>query len=332
MFQVILFFFSFCLNLYLVCCFLFDADLRQLRNYPIFLLNFTDLLATGPGFFSLLVSQQFIQPHTDFNFDGQDTFVSWISHIRDFFRPHVYSLIVSNVSWFWYICLPELLTQRLNEYSNGPCTLLIAYERYVMVCKPHQKDQILTEKRRYKMYATVTLTIIFMLFLDAFIRYTSYDFHCSSGFIFDQFDQSRTISSTVTCLIFSILPTVFSTLFYYRAATALIKRKKKIGRNLNLIVCFAMICSVSLLTLSVRYTFNVYLIFVAKKELPRKIYQYPFVRNLHLRFILNNFSGFAAVFNPFLILLGQTDYREPFFKHKKKMIQKFNFLKMQNYM
>ena len=314
--QIVVIAAALCVNLYLVASFLFDSDLRELKNYPIFFVSLTDFLVTGPGFASLVCSQHFIQPHFGF-LDGFNN-VSWLNDIRSIVRPFISRHIVANFSWFWYICVPELLTQRLNEYSNGPCAVLLAYQRYIMVCKPHEKDFILTKKFRQRSCFALTFIILTMMTIDGFIRYLTYDFNCSAGFKIHlatfSVNKTRLISSTISTALFSIIPAIFCICCYYKTASILFKRKKKVGRNLNLIMCFAMICGIWLFTLFVRYGFYLYTFFIKEYTLPRKLHQYPIARNMQLKFLLNNFSGFSSVCNPFLILLGQRDYREPFFK------------------
>ena len=320
------------MNTYLVSCFIFNADLRQLNNYPIFLINFTDLLVTGPGFLLLLASQQFIQLHNHLDLKNGGILQNWMAHLRFLVRPHVYSTIVENLSWFWYICLPELLVERLSVYSNGLCSAVLAYERYVMVCKPYEKDQILTEKRRYKTYAVLSLTILFSLLLDGLIRYRTYDFSCSFGFmLIDDVVISRIVSSSVITCLFSIIPTSICIFYYFHTAIALAARKRKVGRNQNLILCFAAICLISTLTFSFGTAFRIYYSLVLKYQLQQKFYKYPVLRNMHLRFLNSNFSGFSAVTNPYLILLSQTDYREPFIKRKKKILKKLGFHNNENW-
>ena len=162
------FFISFCVNLYMVCCFLFNSDIRELKNYPIFLVNLIDLVVTGPGFFSLFFSQQFLQLHFLSFYSDQEYLVTWLNGIRAFVQGYAYNFFVPNFNWFWYICLPELLTQRLNEYSNCLCALTLAYERYIMICKPHDKDLILTDKRRYLTYVILTTVIVAMMLIGIF--------------------------------------------------------------------------------------------------------------------------------------------------------------------
>ena len=152
----------------MVCCFLFNSDIRELKNYPIFLVNLIDLVVTGPGFLSLFLSQQILQLHVLSYYSGQEYLVTWLNGIRAFVQSYAFNFFVLKINWFWYICLPELLTQRLNEYSNCLCALTLAYERYILICKPHDKDIILTDKRRHLTYVVLTTVIVAMMIIGIF--------------------------------------------------------------------------------------------------------------------------------------------------------------------
>ena len=321
---------SFWINLYLVCCFLFNADIRCVKNYPIFLINLIDLLVTGPGFFSLVFSHQFIRNFKsldDLDYMDQHFILTLSSKLRDLVRPYARSLIVEKISWFWYICFPELVTQRLNEYSSCICALVLAYERYILICKPLEKDVILTYKRRFLTNLAVTSLILALITGDGSLRYLNYDHSCSHGFVFvgnREFElQSRLISSILTAVLFSLAPAVVCMFYYYQAAKILVNRKKKVGRNLNLIICFSGVCFIWVLTFLAKNGFFVYNFLLTAYVPLRKFYKYPLVRNYTLRFLFSNFSGFSSVVNPYLILLGQTDYRKPFLKRKQKILKKF---------
>ena len=203
--QVLAFSISFCVNLYLVCCFLFSADLRELKNYPIFLVNVIDLVVTGPGFMSLVFSDQFIRLHSSQISYDESYLVIWAQRSRDLVRPYARSLIVENFSWFWYICLPELITQRLNEYSNCLCALTIAYERYVMICKPYDKDVILSDTKRRRTYAALTSIICGMIIVDGVIRYLSYDFECGFGFLLSKNYKYESTNRSLTSAAYAFL-------------------------------------------------------------------------------------------------------------------------------
>ena len=161
---------------------------------------------------------------------------------------------------------------------------------------------------------------------DGSMRYVSYDFECSLGFTFHtndhNLDRSRFISSTLTSTLFSIIPAVFCIYYYYQSVSVLLTRKKKVGRNLNLIFCFATICFIWCITFFLRYAFFLYLFVFSLKVPLRREYQYPLLRSLYMRFILNNSSSISSVLNPFLFILAQTDYRKPFLKRKEKLLKK----------
>ena len=154
----------------------------------------------------------------------------------------------------------------------------------------------------------------------------SSDFECSLGFnLFKNDDTttlSRIVSSTATSILFSLIPAVLCVYYYYQSVQVLFSCKKKVGRNLNLIFCFATICVIWWLIYLARYAFVGYSLVVSLKAPLRKVYQYPVARNLYMDFILSNFSSFSSLFNPFLILLAQTDYRKPFLKRKEKLLKK----------
>ena len=64
-----------------------------------------------------------------------------------------------HVNWFWVSCFPGILYGRLSIYGVGLCHLLASYERYILICRPTEKDTVLSNRNRVKMYAIVTTTI-----------------------------------------------------------------------------------------------------------------------------------------------------------------------------
>ena len=45
---------------------------------------------------------------------------------------------------------------------------MLAYERYIMTCKPYDKDIILTDRRRYSTYAVLTTVIVAIMIIGIF--------------------------------------------------------------------------------------------------------------------------------------------------------------------
>ena len=285
-----------------------------------------DLFVTGPGFFLLFFCETFVRYDSliDQRYIGPNYFLRWLHELRSSVIPQIH-LFVHNSSWFIFNCLSEILTQRLNEYSGGICAVILAYERYVMVCNPLDKDSKLTDARRKLVYFLATFGILVTTVGEGIVRYLTYDFRCYSGFTFfkgDHFEhESRIISGTVTAVLFSLLPALFCLYYYFNASKALFGRDRKIGRNINLIVCFSAICIIWLLTLAMRYLAVLYQLIVLNYALRLEQYKYPILKNENIKYLLFNLSGISSAFNPFLILLAQTDHRKPFFKLWKRVRQ-----------
>ena len=52
------------LSFYFVLCFIFSEELRELQNYPVFLLSLIDFVVTGPGISLEILMNQFIDYHS----------------------------------------------------------------------------------------------------------------------------------------------------------------------------------------------------------------------------------------------------------------------------
>ena len=172
-------------NLYLMCCFLLVSDLRELEKVPLFLTATIDFLATGPGFCGHFFAYEFVRldkfgviPVTYGNW-----FVEMYELLRKYLSNHIRSFITQNFNWFVYACLPELFLQRLNEYGSGICSLLLAFDRYVNICRPTDAKVILARDKRQKWYFISTIVIICSFVCDAVIRYATHDWNCHWGFI-----------------------------------------------------------------------------------------------------------------------------------------------------
>ena len=170
------------LNLYLTCCFLMSPDLRELKNYPIFLLSLTDFIVTGPGYSWKYISKQFIVYHPS-------NFSPFFSHGPEFLnnlRTNLQSIlqrpITENIDPFWFSCLPNLAMIRMNEYAYGICSLLLAYERYVCVCKATEKSTLHSSQRRKKIYVFATMIIVCTTIADAIHSYIKQKWNCTYAF------------------------------------------------------------------------------------------------------------------------------------------------------
>ena len=170
------------LNLYLTCCFLTSSDLRELKNYPIFLLSLTDFIVTGPGYIWKYISEQFIVYHpsnvSPFFSHGPE----FLNNLRTNLQSILQRPITENIDPFWFSCLPNLAMIRMNEYAYGICSLLIAYERYVCVCKVAEKSALLSTQKRKKIYFISTLIILCTTISDGIHSYIKHKWYCTYAF------------------------------------------------------------------------------------------------------------------------------------------------------
>ncbi len=62
-------------------------------------------------------------------------------------------------SIFWVFPGPRILAEVLPHYTQCVLMLLIAIERYIIVCHPIRTDVFLSRKRRITMYAFATISL-----------------------------------------------------------------------------------------------------------------------------------------------------------------------------
>ena len=119
------------LSAYLFLVFIFSSELRSQQNFPIFLTNFVDLVAVGPGLLGNFLVTQTIQQHDPHRQEAFTDNSFWrYTQLRNKVRKILWEQIVYKVNFFWWRCLPLFLKMRVNEYGLGICALIIAYERY----------------------------------------------------------------------------------------------------------------------------------------------------------------------------------------------------------
>ena len=310
-----------CINFYLVNSFLFFAEIRELENYPIFLLSLIDFLATGLGYMFEFISHEFIAFHSstawvNFESHGFQFYNEMRFQLRMFVKRHI---TVSKINPFWFYCLPHLMLFRLNEYGHGLCSLLVAYERFVLVCKPTEKWSLLSRQKRKISYTIVTIFILAAVSAEIIYHYFERHLNCVTLLVNFEKPFLGSVFSLVSNFIFSFMPALFCSYCYFSTAKVLLKRRRKIGRNLNLVLCFTAICAVWMVTFSISACLNVYHIIVLLLISSfTEIYKYPLFKNAEHFQMFYMLVGVTSIFNPFLILISNKDYRQPFFKFRDK--------------
>ena len=307
------------LNFYLVCSYIFSFDVRDAVTYPIFLLTMIDFLTTGPGYIFCYLAHEFILYHPS-NFPE-----AYISHgiasyekLRHKVQLLIQQPIVQNIHPFWFGCVPHLFITRLNEYGNGLCALLIAYERYILICKPTKKSTLLSKRRQRFRYVLVTATILLLFGAESFYHYFYRHFTCY--YLIQSLENAHFghLLNIMSNLGFSLLPALICCHCYFCIAKVLICRRKKIGRNLNLILCFATTCAVWVVSLIVKiFPLIYYLVRSLATTDPSMMHDFPLQLNMENLQMVTLLSGLTSLFDPVLIIVSQKDYRKPFYNFWK---------------
>ena len=310
------------LNVYLTGCFLLDSEIRGLDHYPIFLLTTIDVIVTGPGYLWNFITYEFVSFHPSdlpgFVSNGIPLYDKLRSKIRLAFRTP----ITENVDPFWFSCLPNLALTRVNEYGFGLCSLLLAYERFILICKPTEKSTLLSSTRKKKMYAAISSMIVVPILIDGIHSYIRQKWHCFLALSLNGQVIMNTSVQYGIPLLLAGLPLLLCFRFYRRIAQVLFARQKKVGRNMNLLLCFAAICLVWTLSLTAKTGMAVsafYRAFMLKSaaELLNAPFYYTYGQADSVRLLFS----MTSLVDPFLLLICQKDYRKPF-TEKTEMLKK----------
>ena len=238
------------MNCYLLLALSTTKDLRKLNFYPILLQAFCDLLGSGVaglvhyiGVANLMNSdlRQNTKLFQVFVSDGLTSFVKEVN--RKAWQEEKYRILD-----FWINCVPQYLLVRFTEYSTGPITLVLAFERFLMVVKPFSYKSVINRRKRSIMYIILTSTILSITVLDLVSRYFSYTAYsdCSYGFLGRK--CSRLYFMFSTSFVFFIIPGTVSLILYAITFYKLLRKKTNVGRNRVLTIALFFSC-VSWITL-----------------------------------------------------------------------------------
>ena len=247
-----------------------------------------------------------------------------------FFRRNLHEKIepyIQNMNPFWYSCFPNLLIQRLNEYGSGFCCLILAYERYILVCKPSEKELFLSSSKRKLKYSLVTIATIVLFTGDAASRYVTRDYMCNAAppFYGRVNFLIRGITSGFLTFVFLLLPTSISVCYYYYVIKQLLelKQSKKVGRNQNLAIVFGLSSLTWILGVTTKLLYQLYYFFVITRVPLYDVYKYPMMHSFQLQ--LFSFSAsFASILSPLMLIIVLKSYRKPVEKSMENLRIKLN--------
>ena len=276
------------------------------------MLSLIDLLVTGPGFLWQFLGRSFIILRDNKSEQLFTYGLSVYSKFRLFLQALLGDFVAENMSPFWYRCVPSLFMIRLFEYGFGICSVVIAYERYILVVKAAEKDSILTSRKRKLIYSITTLIILGSFAADVIYAKTMNYIYCWFGYRVNTSSHMIRIPNLCITFVYAVIPALCCVYFYKEIATILLARKHKVGRNLNLVLCFATICGLWILCLIIKTIVILYdwVVVTTVNSVDQR--KYPFVLNNSSSHLVRQVGSLTSLFDPFLILVSQKDYRKPF--------------------
>ena len=161
-FQFLLFIFCIAANVVILAGIYWKKTLHRLTFYPVVLQSICDLVAVGifgiyPWAESLFKIPFLLQEDFDYENDGimEKLQKRWSRIIR---------------SYPGLNCFLFAASEHMNEYGTGPCMLVIAIERYFIVC--HARDTKRGRFRNFMIALNCLLTCVVMLSTGAFTYFT----------------------------------------------------------------------------------------------------------------------------------------------------------------
>ena len=247
------------------------------------------------------------------------------SNLRLNIKLELGSRITNFIDPFWYHCLPLLLLQRLNEYGTGIVTSVLAYERYVLICKPSEKSLLLSTKRRFICYISVTATVLVFFISDASVRfiYGGAPRLCADApvFGFNNNPELRLVLNVLSIAIFCLVPGGIQVILYWRALQQLLTSKaKKLGRNMNLSLAFVFGSLTTIIFSFSKIFCDIYNYDMANKS-KYELYRHPIMANSFNSTMVNSLLCVTSVVSPFLLLVVHKSYREPFQNVQRKLTE-----------
>ena len=218
----------------------YQKELRSIKFYPVGLQAFFDILIGYNVFdhsLGMLLMRYSINEENEWvnRYDGKvANFLRSFQYKKaDFLYEHVYR--ANEILGFIYT--------DVNLITTGYCVLVIAIERYIMVCHPFRAKQIITKTSR-----VITCIILTLFLLGYVIRsfYCSYilnmwssswyhkmDFAC-----FDEYRSEELFES----LFFFVAPAILTTILYTFVAVRLRKTRANRDRTRDITIAFLTSC------------------------------------------------------------------------------------------
>ena len=125
--------------------------------------------------------------------------------------------------------------------------------------------------------------------------------------------------SLLSSAVFSYVPAIISTVLYCKVSYVLAQRKKKMGRNVNLVMAFCFTCFIWIVSLMVKLSQDLFELYAELKLPPWERYRFPVENNIFASSILSFSPCFTSIFSLFILFVVQKNYRKPIADFFKKI-------------
>ena len=278
-------------------------ELRKWQFFPVGLQAFIDIISSGiPAFLISLAQIEYTKPYTD----GPSNFLySWL--LRD----------TPLRNWGW--CVAEYLRLNFNELGSSLCILVIACERFILVCLPFRAQEILTTRSRMKGYSTVIgllLAYTAFHFLNFHFEWVNSNIHLLTCHA-DRYNPARTFPKMSlvysTIIVMFVGPAAVSLALYIAISVALLRKKRNTSKNVSLTIAF-FLSMIAWLLLAIPYFAAAVMSIKIRNGTPDLLGNTSLAKLVIVRFLQaghgDSFLSIYSVLNPAILLVICRPIRE----------------------
>ena len=151
-----------------------------------------------------------------------------------------------------------------------------------------------------------------MFFIFSEYKYDPIQFSCSDApFTYGKTGWIVFAVNQAFMIVYSVVPAIISLYYYWQISTALFSRKKKVGRNLNLITAFGFSSAVWIFTLIVRAIYSFYSISVFMLVPFSSQFKHVSLTAKFQNRILSSLPVLTSILSPAILIIVLQNYRKP---------------------
>ena len=211
-----------------------ENQLRKIELYPIAIQAFCDILtalAFFHGSFQVILTQRTDINSREFVLSGD----FWNSlRAMYFFNPGL-----SGTNNYWRDLL-AFAQSKLNYYSTSFCMVVIALERYILICQPFAANTFLAKRNRIKVAITLTTFIVIVSLHHFFCAWGRFATKLTRFRAEICFFSQKEIFLIIFTLSFYIIPALVTLMLFIPVGIRLRKTKFHQSRNRDLTYAFVL--------------------------------------------------------------------------------------------